>query len=98
MGIGVSVIPGITIGEDCVIGAGASVIDDVPPGVVSVGVPARVVRVNGKRVPAAASISGATQVDPCEACLKQLEGRFLDLERRIEELQARLLQEAGAGD
>ena len=44
VGIGVSVIPGISIGAGSVIGAGAAVVADIPPGVVAVGVPARVVK------------------------------------------------------
>jgi maltose O-acetyltransferase len=41
---GVVVCPGVTIGADTVVGAGAVVTQDLPPGVLAVGVPARVVR------------------------------------------------------
>jgi acetyltransferase-like isoleucine patch superfamily enzyme len=34
-------LQGIHIGEECVIGAGAVVIRDVPPGLTMVGVPAK---------------------------------------------------------
>jgi len=44
LGGGVIVLPGVTIGADCVIGAGAVVTKDVPPGVLAVGNPARVVK------------------------------------------------------
>lgn len=44
IGVGVSVIPGCKIGEWSVIGAGAVVVEDIPPRVVAVGVPARPVR------------------------------------------------------
>ena len=44
VGIGASVIPGITIGAGSIIGAGAAVVADIPPNVVAVGVPARVVK------------------------------------------------------
>jgi serine O-acetyltransferase len=88
VGVGAAVLGSIEIGDRAIIGAGSVVLKPVPADTTVVGVPARVVRVNGQRVPAAASISGATQVDPCEACLKQIDGRFLELERRIEELQA----------
>jgi sugar O-acyltransferase (sialic acid O-acetyltransferase NeuD family) len=44
IGIGSSVVPGVSIGPGCVIGAGAAVIEDVEPGCVAVGVPARVVK------------------------------------------------------
>lgn len=44
LGGGVIVCPGVTIGEDSVIGAGSVVTRDIPAGVVAVGSPARVLR------------------------------------------------------
>lgn len=44
LGGGVIVCPGVTIGENSVIGAGAVVTKDIPANVVAVGNPARVVR------------------------------------------------------
>jgi maltose O-acetyltransferase len=44
LGGGVIVCPGVTIGADTVVGAGAVVVRDLPPNVVAVGNPARVVR------------------------------------------------------
>ena len=44
LGGGVVVLPGVTIGADTVVGAGAVVTKDLPRGVVAVGNPARVVR------------------------------------------------------
>jgi maltose O-acetyltransferase len=44
LGGGVIVGPGVTIGENTVVGAGAVVTRDLPPDVLAVGVPARVVR------------------------------------------------------
>jgi maltose O-acetyltransferase len=41
---GVILCPGVTIGDDTVVGAGAVVTRDLPAGVVAYGVPARVVR------------------------------------------------------
>lgn len=41
IGVGAAVIPGRTIGEWAVVGAAAAVVDDVAPGAVVVGVPAR---------------------------------------------------------
>jgi maltose O-acetyltransferase len=40
----VIIMPGVTIGDGCVIGAGAVVTKDIPPYSVAVGVPARVVK------------------------------------------------------
>ncbi len=44
LGGGAIVLAGVTIGADTVVGAGAVVTRDLPPGVVAVGSPARVIR------------------------------------------------------
>lgn len=44
LGGGVIVCPGVTIGENSVIGAGSVVTKDIPANVVAVGNPARVIR------------------------------------------------------
>jgi len=44
LGGGVIICPGVTIGRDTVVGAGAVVTRDLPPGVLAVGNPARVAR------------------------------------------------------
>ena len=48
LGGGVTVCPGVTIGADTVVGAGAVVTRDLPAGVVAAGVPARAVREIGE--------------------------------------------------
>lgn len=49
LGAGVIVLPGVTIGENSVIGAGSVVTKDVPPNVVAVGNPCRVLREIGEK-------------------------------------------------
>ncbi|KKN02481.1 hypothetical protein LCGC14_1117250 [marine sediment metagenome] len=44
IGYGVLILPGVTIGECCVVGAGSVVTKDVPGGSVVAGNPARVLR------------------------------------------------------
>ncbi|MGC2616948.1 MAG: hypothetical protein WA354_23135 [Terracidiphilus sp.] len=44
LGVGSTVRPGITIGTDAVVGAGSTVVSDVPNGAVVAGVPARALR------------------------------------------------------
>ena len=43
IGTGVIIMPGVTIGKRCVIGAGAVVTRDIPDNSVAVGVPAKVI-------------------------------------------------------
>ena len=49
LGAGVIVLPGVTIGDNTVIGAGSVVTKDIPAGVVAVGNPCRVLRPIGER-------------------------------------------------
>ncbi|MGR3806716.1 DapH/DapD/GlmU-related protein [Pasteurella testudinis] len=44
IGVGATVLPGVTVGENAVVAAGAVVSKDVPPNTVVAGVPARVVK------------------------------------------------------
>ena len=44
IGMGTCILPGVTIGEGCIVGAGSVVAADLPPFTVAVGNPARVVR------------------------------------------------------
>jgi acetyltransferase-like isoleucine patch superfamily enzyme len=44
VGNGVMILPGVTIGENSVIGAGSIVTRDIPPNSIAVGNPARVIR------------------------------------------------------
>lgn len=45
LGAGVIVLPGVKIGRGAIVGAGAVVLEDVPPMTVVAGIPARVLRV-----------------------------------------------------
>jgi acetyltransferase-like isoleucine patch superfamily enzyme len=44
IGYRVTILPGVSIGEGCIIGAGSIVTRDIPPGKVAAGNPARVLR------------------------------------------------------
>lgn len=44
LGAGVIILPGVTVGDNSVIGAGSVVTKDIPPNVIAVGNPARVLR------------------------------------------------------
>ena len=44
IGAGVTICPGVTIGENTVVGAGSVVVSDLPANVVAIGNPCRVLR------------------------------------------------------
>ncbi len=50
IGAGARILGDIDIGDDAVIGANAVVINDIPAGGTAVGIPAKVIRIYGKRV------------------------------------------------
>jgi acetyltransferase-like isoleucine patch superfamily enzyme len=52
IGASVTILAGVEIGDQAVIGAGAVVKDDIPPNAVAVGIPAKVVKIVGVIEPA----------------------------------------------
>lgn len=59
IGASAMILQGVTVGADCVIGAGAIVTHDVPPATLAVGVPAEVVRRLGPPQPPAPDAQGS---------------------------------------
>ncbi len=49
IGSGVQILPGVTIGDNSVIGAGSVVTDNIPTNVIALGVPCRVIREIGEK-------------------------------------------------
>ena len=96
VGVGASILGSIAVGDNALVGAGSVVLRPVPPNTTVVGVPARVVREQGKVV-AAAAISGATQDDPCEQCQEAFGKEIARLEGKLAELESRLAA-AGVSD
>jgi serine O-acetyltransferase len=88
-----TVLGNIVIGRGARVGAGAVVIKAVPPGSTVVGVPGRVVSLDGRRVEAAGSVDAADRrlehanlPDPVAAALRRLEERVLRLEQALAEV------------
>ena len=74
----------ITIGDDSRVAAGAVVLKDVPPNSTVVGVPAKVVRQNGKKV----DVTPLDQIhipDPVQIELDNLNKKLKELEAKIKE-------------
>jgi galactoside O-acetyltransferase len=49
IGSGVQILPGVTIGDNSVIGAGSVVTNNIPPNMVALGVPCRIIREIGEK-------------------------------------------------
>jgi len=75
----------ITVGAGARIGSGSVVIKPVPPGATVVGVPGRVVRMNGQRL--AVDLEHARLPDPVAEALNGLTTRLAEMERRLQYLE-----------
>lgn len=64
IGSGATILPGVRIGRQALVGAGAVVTDDVPDHAIVVGVPARVVGDTRSRQPVAALAGAQAQIFP----------------------------------
>jgi galactoside O-acetyltransferase len=49
VGANAVIMPGVTIGDNSVIGGGSVVTNDIPPNVVAIGIPCRIVREIGEK-------------------------------------------------
>lgn len=81
---GAKVLGAITIGDNAKIGANAVVLKDVPPDSTVVGIPGRVVALEGKRVEAEPLTHGRG-LDPEGEMIQNLQKRIEELERKFKE-------------
>ncbi|EUJ33853.1 serine O-acetyltransferase [Listeria floridensis FSL S10-1187] len=77
---GVKVLGPVEIGEESKIGAGAVVLKNVPPYATVVGIPARIVRINGKTVGHA-----EPNLDVLYARIEKLERKLAQIEEGVDE-------------
>ncbi len=78
---GAKVLGPFKIGDNSRVAAGAVVLEEVPPNSTVVGVPARVVRQDGKRV----ALDQIHIPDPVKQKMDSLESRILELEAKLKE-------------
>jgi len=84
VGGGAKVLGNITLGRDVYIGANSVVLSDVPEHCTVVGIPGRVVRVAGKRVP----LDHIHMPDPIRDRFTELEGRVKQLTEELDRVKA----------
>ena len=77
----------IVVGDGAKVGSGSVVIKDVPAYATVVGVPGRVVRINGKRCGAEALLDHDKLPDPIAQAVETLSCRIEQLEKRLAEME-----------
>lgn len=81
VGSGAKVLGPFTVGDNSMIAAGAVVLKEIPPNCTAVGVPAQVVKQNGKRV----SLDQIHIPDPVQMEIDQLTARIVELEEKLKD-------------
>ncbi len=88
VGAGAKVLGPFTVGDNARVAAGAVVLDAVPPGATAVGVPARVVRINGKKVECpSAQLDQIHVADPVSMDLHRLWGQLERMQNQLNEME-----------
>jgi len=88
LGTDAVVLGDIVVGEGAKVGSGSVVVRDVPDFATVVGVPGRVVRVNGKRCTPEGMLEHAQLPDPIAQVMEELSCRIIALEKRVRELES----------
>ena len=84
VGSGAKVLGPFKVGDNARIAAGAVVLSEVPPNATAVGVPARVVKVNGVR---SETLDQIHVSDPVALALSNLEHKIFELQKQLDELK-----------
>lgn len=86
VGAGAKVLGSFSIGDGALIGSNAVVLQPLPPKSTAVGVPAEVVRLDGKKID---MLEHGKLPDPVHECMESLRGRMEMLEARVHELEGK---------
>ncbi|WP_369298691.1 serine O-acetyltransferase EpsC [uncultured Neglectibacter sp.] len=90
IGAGAKVLGPFTVGDNARVAAGAVVLDAVPPDATAVGVPARVVKIGGKKVECASTQLDQIHVaDPVSMELCNLRGQLERMQEQLNQLETR---------
>lgn len=87
VGSGAKILGPFKVGDNARVAAGAVVLSEVPPGATAVGVPARIVRINGER---AYDLDQINVSDPVEQEMNDLQNVCTALSMQLEVLMERL--------
>lgn len=84
VGAGAKILGGIKIGDNVKIGANSVVLKNVPPNSTVIGVPARIIKTEGDRLPDA-TMDQVNIPDPISDRLVALEQELIELRKKLEE-------------
>jgi serine O-acetyltransferase len=86
VGAGAKILGGIKIGDNVKIGANSVVLKSVPPNSTVIGVPARVIKTEGERLPEA-TMDHINLPDPIADRFESLERELIELRKKLENRQ-----------
>jgi serine O-acetyltransferase len=87
VGAGAKILGGIKIGDNVKIGANSVVLKSVPPNSTVIGVPARIIKTQGERLPDA-TMDHANMPDPITDRFTALEQELIELRKKLENRDA----------
>ena len=85
VGAGAKILGNITVGDSVMIGANAVVLRDVPEDSTVVGVPGRIAKRKGKRIPGGINLDHSSLPDPLQQALERLQHEIDHIESEIED-------------
>ncbi|MFH1411265.1 MAG: serine O-acetyltransferase EpsC [Candidatus Omnitrophota bacterium] len=87
VGAGAKVLGNITIGNNVLIGANAVVLRDVPDDSTVVGVPGRIAKKRGERIPGGVNLDHSSLPDPLQQSLERLQHEIDHIEAELDKHQ-----------
>jgi serine O-acetyltransferase len=89
VGAGAKILGGIKIGDNVKIGANSVVLKNVPPNSTVIGVPARIIKTQGERLPDA-TMDHTNLPDPISDRFSALEQELIELRKKVENRDSQL--------